>query len=105
VIDNAVAYARELVAQGVAPPDAVAHTTQRYGISAEVLGDRLSGRVADPETTREALALVRQRFVEDSDAHPDEALLVMLYEAITGEALPIPGDERGVVPYTQDGQS
>lgn len=87
MVDNAVSYFRHLRDQGVAPSTAVEHVEQRYGIDRKVVMERVNGKVADPEATREALAMIRDRLLNDSDAESDEALLHLIYNAVTGEAL------------------
>ena len=87
MLDNAVTYFRHLREQGVAPSAAVQHVEQRYGIDRKTVMDRVNGLVADPEATREALSMIRDRLVNDSDAEADEALLHLIYNAVTGESL------------------
>jgi hypothetical protein len=87
ITDNAVNYYRHLRAQDVAPGHAVLHVKQRFGIPAEVIMDRVNGRVADPEATREALAEAREYLSMGYAESEAFRILSALYEAITGETL------------------
>lgn len=100
MLDNAVAHYIDLTSkQGVGPATALTHTEQRYGITREVLLERVNGRVAQPEWTRELLAETRAWLTGDGDPlRGAPEILPDLYEAITGENPPGPG-------YAQDGQA
>lgn len=100
MIDNAVAHVKHLREQGKPASEAVEHAMQRYGVSRKDLLNRVNGYVADRDATQDALAeakfnLMRVKRIqasrpgsgEDDELPEAWALLLRLYEAVTGETL------------------
>ena len=89
-LNNAILHVEHLREQGVEESKALAHAAQRFGVLPATLKERMDGKVADRNATREALAAARSHLIDPDVGvgRPDEEaveILRNLYVAITGE--------------------